>query len=116
MRLTSIRLPLKKSITHDSEGFKKENIFWTESIPAGVRDCTDKETADKETVAAYQFGYDAEVIYEIDAALYKKQKFFQDDSDNTIYDIKRTVRRGNSYKIQLYVQARADGDGIPEVI
>ncbi len=111
MRLTSIKLPLKKSITHDSEGFKKENIFWTESIPAGVRDCTDKEA-----VTAYQFGYDAEVIYEIDAALYKKQKFFKDDSDNTIYDIKRTVRRGNSYKIHLYVQARADGDGIPEVV
>lgn len=111
MRLTSIRLPLKKSITHDSEGFKKENIFWTESIPAGVRDCTDKET-----VAAYQFGYDAEVIFEIDVSVYKKQKYFKDDADGVIYDIKRTVRRGSSYKIQLYVQARADGDGIPEVV
>ena len=111
MRLTSIRLPLKKSVERDSEGFKKENIFWTESIPAGVRDCTDKEA-----ITAYQFGYDAEVIYEIDAVLYKKQKFFKDDADGVIYDIKRTVRRGNSYKIQLYVQARADGDGVPEVI
>ena len=111
MRLTSIRLPIKKSVERDSEGYKKENIFWTESVPAGVRDCTDKEAA-----VAYQFGYDAEVIYEIDIALYKKQKFFQDDADGVIYDVKRTVRRGNSYKIQLYVQARADGDGIPEVV
>lgn len=111
MRLTSIRLPIKKSVERDSEGYKKENIFWTESVPAGVRDCTDKEA-----VTAYQFGYDAEVIYEIDVALYKKQKFFKDDSDGVIYDVKRTVRRGNSYKIQLYVQVRADGDGVPEVI
>lgn len=111
MRLTSIRLPLKKSITHDAEGFKKENIFWTESIPAGVRECTDKEA-----VTACQFGYDAEVIYEIDVSVYKKQKYFKDDADGMIYDIKRTVRRGNSYKIQLYVQARTDGDGVPEVV
>lgn len=111
MRLTSIKLPLKKSITHDAEGFKKENIFWSESIPAGVRDCTGKEA-----VAAHQFGYDAEVIYEIDVSVYKKQKYFKDDADGVIYDIKRTVRRGNSYKIQLYVQARADGDGVPEVV
>lgn len=111
MRLTSIKLPLKKSITHDAEGFKKENIFWSESIPAGVRDCTDKEA-----VTAYQFGYDAELIFEIDVSVYKKQKYFKDDADGVIYDIKRTVRRGSSYKIQLYVQARADGDGIPEVV
>ena len=111
MRLTSIRLPLKKSVERDSEGYKKENIFWSESIPAGVRDCTDKEA-----VTAYQFGYDAEVIFEIDVSVYKKQKYFKDDADGVIYDIKRTVRRGSSYKIQLYVQARADGDGIPEVV
>ena len=36
---------------------KKKIFFESESIPAGVRDCTGKEA-----VAAYQFGYDAEVI------------------------------------------------------
>lgn len=108
--MTSIKLPVSKRTTRDADGNRHDEYVWSESIPATVRDCTDKES-----IEAMQLGYNSEQIYEVDIAAYNIAHYMIDESNGCIYDISRAVRNSGSRIVSIYAQRRKSGDGVNEV-
>ena len=101
---TSIALPVENTETQDSSGFISRTKTYLQNIPANRSDCTRAD----ETLAN-QMGYIADVIMEIDAAVYNGAGYFIDEASGTEYEIRRTFRKDRSNKIQLTGQRREHG-------
>lgn len=101
---TSISLPLKDEMSQDEDGFVIHNKTYVQSIPARKRD-----TNRSDEVSAHQMGYSVSVIFEIDSACYNRQGYLIDESDDTVYDIRRTHQKEKSNRIELSCEVRSDG-------
>lgn len=101
---TSISLPSKDEISQDQDGFVTHNKSYIKNIPARRKD-----TSRNDELMAHQMGYSVSCIFEIDSACYQKQGYLVDESDETIYDIKRTHKKEKSTKIELTCEVRANG-------
>ena len=101
---TSISLPLKDEMSQDEEGFVIHNKTYVQNIPARKRD-----TNRSDEVSAHQMGYSVSVIFEIDSACYNRQGYLIDESDDTVYDIRRTHQKEKSNRIELSCEVRSDG-------
>lgn len=101
---TSISLPKDDTISQDADGFVTHNKTFVKNIPARRKD-----TSRNDELMAHQMGYSVSCIFEIDSACYQKQGYLVDESDETIYDIKRTHKKEKSQKIELVCEVRANG-------
>ena len=101
---TSISLPSKDEISQDQDGFVTHNKSYIKNIPARRKD-----TSRNDELMAHQMGYSVSCIFEIDSACYQKQGYLVDESDETIYDIKRTHKKEKSTKIELTCEVRENG-------
>ncbi len=101
---TSISLPSKDEITQDQDGFVTHEKTYIKGIPARRKDTTRSDE-----LMAHQMGYSVSCIFEIDSACYNKQGYLIDESDSTVYDIKRTHKKEKSTKIELTCEVRANG-------
>lgn len=101
---TSISLPSGDEISQDADGFVTHNKTFVKNIPARRKD-----TSRNDELMAHQMGYSVSCIFEIDSACYQKQGYLVDESDETIYDIKRTHKKEKSNKIELVCEVRSDG-------
>lgn len=101
----SIALPRRKEQEQDKEGFFKEEIYdWERGIPTSFTDITRND----EILAAHK-GYQADQNIEIMACNYQGQSFLRDESNNQIYEIKRTFRKDKSSKVVLTCERREYG-------
>lgn len=101
---TSISLPSKDDIVQDADGFVTHNKSYVKGIPARRKD-----TSRNDELMAHQMGYTVSAIFEIDSACYSHQGYLVDESDETIYDIKRTHKKEKSQKIELTCEVRQNG-------
>lgn len=101
---TSISLPSADEITQDQDGFVTHNKTFIKGIPARKMDTTRSDE-----LMAHQMGYSVSCVYEIDSACYNHQGYLIDESDETIYDIKRTHKKEKSNKIELTCEVRQNG-------
>lgn len=101
---TSISLPSGDEISQDADGFVTHNKTFIRNIPARRKDTTRNDE-----LVAHQMGYSVSAIFEIDSACYQKQGYLVDESDETIYDIKRTHKKEKSQKIELTCEVRQHG-------
>lgn len=101
---TSISLPDTDNISQDNDGFVTHEKTYTKGIPARRKD-----TSRNDELMAHQMGYSVSCVYEIDSACYQKQGYLVDESDETIYDIKRTHKKEKSQKIELTCEVRDHG-------
>ncbi len=101
---TSISLPNKDEIVQDEDGFVTHNKTYTKNIPARKKDTTRSDE-----LVAHQMGYSVSCIYEIDKACYEKQGYLIDESDQVVYDIKRTHQKETSNKLELVCEVRENG-------
>ena len=101
---TSISLPDIDEISQDADGFVTHNKTFVKNIPARKMDTTRSDE-----LMAHQLGYTVSCIFEIDSACYSRQGYLVDESDETIYDIKRTHKKEKSQKIELTCEVRQNG-------
>lgn len=101
---TSISLPNSDEISQDADGFVTHNKTYVKGIPARKKDTTRSDE-----LMAHQMGYSVSCIFEIDSACYNRQGYIIDESDSTVYDIKRTHKKEKSTKIELTCEVRANG-------
>ena len=101
---TSISLPNGDTISQDEDGFVTHHKTYIQNIPARKRD-----TNRSDEVSAHQMGYSVSVIFEIDSVCYNRQGYLIDESDNTVYDIRRTHKKEKSNRIELSCEVRSDG-------
>lgn len=101
---TSISLPTEDNIVQDEDGFVTHNKSYIKNIPARRKD-----TSRNDELMAHQMGYTVSAIFEIDSACYSRQGYLIDESDETIYDIKRTHQKEKSQKIELICEVRDHG-------
>lgn len=98
----SISLPVRKITGQDSEGFETEPVYeYLEEIPASFTDVT----RDDEVLAS-QKGYTADQNITIMACNYNGAAFLIDESDGSIYDIKRTFRKDRAMLLTMTCQRR----------
>lgn len=101
---TSISFPNGDEITQDEDGFVTHNKTYIKNIPA-----VKKDTTRTDEIAAHQMGYSVSCIFEIDVACYNQAGYLIDESDDTVYDIKRTHKKEKSQKIELTCEVREHG-------
>lgn len=101
---TSISLPQDDTIIQDQDGFVTHNKTFVKNIPARRKD-----TSRNDELMAHQLGYSVSAIFEIDSTCYSHQGYLIDESDETIYDIKRTHKKEKSNKIELTCEVRQHG-------
>ena len=101
---TSISLPDTDNISQDNDGFVTHEKTFVKNIPARKMDTTRSDE-----LMAHQMGYSVSCVYEIDSACYSRQGYLVDESDETIYDIKRTHKKEKSQKIELTCEVRQNG-------
>lgn len=101
---TSISLPDTDVVSQDQDGFVTHNKSYIKNIPARRKDTTRNDE-----LMAHQMGYSVSAIFEIDSACYNHQGYLIDESDETIYDIKRTHKKEKSNKIELTCEVRQHG-------
>lgn len=104
MWMTSISLPDKDSITQDDSGFVSHEKTYIEHIPASSKDATRSD----ETLAK-QMGYTVSKVFTIDKAIYSGQGYLIDESDNSMYDIKRAYTKEKSNLVELTCEVRENG-------
>ena len=101
----SISLPSGKMESQDGEGFAVDTAYeYIRGIPASFMDVT----RDDEILAS-QKGYTADQTITIMACNYNGAEFVVDESDGSIYDIKRTFRKDKSMLLSLTCQRRERG-------
>ncbi len=98
----SIKLLAERRVTEDSDGFPTYEDIYITGIAA---DFTDTKRADE--MLANQMGYTVDQVIEIMACNYNSQSEVIDESDGTVYEVKRTHRKNKSSKIELTCQRRA---------
>lgn len=88
----------------DKDGFPVKSETYTESIPANFTDITRNDE-----VLAAQKGYTADQNIEIMACNYSGEEYLMDDSDGSLYEVKRTFRKDKSMKLILTCERRQYG-------
>lgn len=101
---TGVKFITNPGITHDAEGFDTFSEEWTETIPATVRDTTNKEN-----VTAMQCGFNIDKIFVVMAATYNGTGILQDESTGYIYDIERVYNAQDTKTVILECSRRKEG-------
>jgi len=104
MWVTSITLVRYKEEVQDSAGFVSDDTDTITGIPANRLDTTRNDE-----MLANELGYTADVVMEVEAAVYNGQSSFMDEATGDWYDIRRTFRRNKSNRIQLTGELREHG-------
>jgi len=104
MWTTSIRMPETDERTQDSSGFVTHSVQYAENIPASRLDTTRSDE-----LQAYQMGKRADVIFEVDAAVYTGAGYLIDEATGEQFDIIRTFQKERSNRIRLTGQRREHG-------
>nr|DAI91703.1 MAG TPA: hypothetical protein [Caudoviricetes sp.] len=98
----SIALPRVKETGQDKEGFDThENITWEGGIPANFTDATRNDE-----ILAFQKGYSADRNIETMACNYRGEGTLKDESDGSLYEVKRTYKKEKMATIVLTCQRR----------
>lgn len=101
----SIALPREKETGQDKEGFDDhETITWEGGIPANFTDATRNDE-----ILASQKGYSADQNIETMACNYRGERMLKDESDGSLYDVKRTYKKDKMDTIVLTCQRRECG-------
>lgn len=100
----SIKFIRKGSRQQNKNGFILEEETYTESIPAGFTDVTRNDE-----ILAAQKGYTANQNIEVMECNYNGEESLLDESDNSVYDIKRTYRKDKAMKIIMTCERRQNG-------
>lgn len=100
----TISLPTGNTRTQNVNGFVTDRKTYQTGIPASRKDATRQDI-----MLAYQTGYNADIVVEIDAANYNGASSFIDESDGTEYLIKRTFKGDRKRFIQLTGEKRQKG-------
>lgn len=100
----SIRLQKKGSSSQDKDGFYEKSEEFSESIPASFMDVTRNDE-----ILASQKGYTADQNIEILACNYSGEGCLMDESDGSIYEVKRTYQRDKSMTMVLTCERRQNG-------
>ena len=101
----SIALPREKETGQDKEGFDDhETITWEGGIPANFTDATRNDE-----ILASQKGYSADQNIETMACNYRGERMLKDESDGSLYDVKRTYKKDKMATIVLTCQRREHG-------
>lgn len=100
----SIRLRSKGDRKQDKDGFPEDSGIYTESIPANFTDITRNDE-----ILAAQKGYTADQNIEIMACNYSGEDYLLDESDNSLYEVKRTFRKDKSMKLVMTCERRQHG-------
>ena len=101
----SIALPREKETGQDKEGFDDhETITWEGGIPANFTDA-----ARNDEILASQKGYSADQNIETMACNYRGERMLKDESDGSLYDVKRTYKKDKMATIVLTCQRRECG-------
>ncbi len=100
----SIKFIRKGSRQQNKNGFMQEEETYTESIPASFTDVTRNDE-----ILAAQKGYTANQNIEVMECNYNGEERLLDESDNSVYDIKRTYRKDKAMKIIMTCERRQNG-------
>ena len=100
----SIRLLKKGNSTQDKDGFYQPEGELSESNPASFTDVTRNDE-----ILASQEGYTADQNIEILACNYSGEGSLMDESDGSIYEVRRTYRRNKSMSMILTCERRQNG-------
>ncbi|MEZ3435735.1 MAG: hypothetical protein K1W34_14165 [Lachnospiraceae bacterium] len=100
----SIKFIRKGSRQQNKNGFIQEEETYTESIPASFTDVTRNDE-----ILAAQKGYTANRNIEVMECNYNGEESLLDESDNSMYDIKRTYRKDKAMKIIMTCERRQNG-------
>lgn len=101
----SIRFLRKGSTGQDKDGFLLTEETQTDSIPANFTDVTRNDE-----ILASQKGYTADQNIEVMACNYGGEDRLMDESDGTVYEIKRTYRKDKSMTVILTCERRQYGE------
>lgn len=102
---SSIALPRRKYEDQDKDGFPQEKSYeWEHGIPASFVDVTRNDE-----VLAAQKGYSADQNIEIMECNYQGESFLFDESEEAVYDIRRTFRKDKSMVLVLTCERREHG-------
>lgn len=100
----SIRFLKKETGIQDKDGFYQPGGRFSESIPASFTDATRNDE-----ILAAQKGYTADQNIEIMRCNYSGECCLMDESDGTLYDIKRTYQGEKSMHLILTCERRQNG-------
>lgn len=100
----SIKLLSRDTRSQDKDGFLHTDMLYTESIPADFKDVTRNDE-----ILAAQKGYTANQNIEIMSCNYHGEKCLVDESDHTLYDVKRIFRKDKSMRVTLTCERRQYG-------
>ena len=100
----SIRLLNKENSAQDKDGFYQPAGELSKSIPASFTDVTRNDE-----ILASQEGYTADQNIEILACNYSGEGSLMDESDGSIYEVRRTYRRDKSMTMVLTCERRQNG-------
>lgn len=100
----SIKFLKNGEVTQDKDGFYKKKQGFSESIPASFTDVTRSDE-----ILASQEGYTADQNIEIMSCNYSGERSLMDESDGSIYDVKRTYRKDRSMSMILTCERRQHG-------
>lgn len=100
----SIKFIRKGSRQQNKNGFIQEEETYTESIPASFTDVTRNDE-----ILAAQKGYTANQNIEVMECNYNGEESLLDESDNSVYDVKRTYRKDKAMKIIMTCERRQNG-------
>lgn len=101
----SVKFISRENIRQDKDGFCQPDEVWTDSIPASFTDVTRNDE-----LLASQMGYTADQNVEVMACNYNGENRLLDESDHTVYDVKRIYRKDKSMEIILTCERRQHGE------
>ena len=101
----SVRFLRKGSAGQDKDGFRHTEDIQSDSIPASFTDVTRNDE-----ILASQKGYTADQNIEVMACNYNGEGRLMDDSDGTVYDVKRIYRKDKSMAVILTGERRQHGE------